>query len=403
MALARSTCARAPLTPGEETRRPPPPSTLARVYILHCADYAGPYAGSFVPMLRAAAEEANRRGHATGFLFSEVARDRPWLPELEAVGEVYFVRASRNRMTDAGPAVRRLRAVLRVHPGPAVLHTHFSTFDIPAALVGLRRRDVAVFWHEHTPLSGAPHTRLRNAFRYGCVGTLVERILCVSPDLRRDLRARGAPERKLCDFPNAIDTKRFTPITTSDQAVARAELGLTEANRVILHFGWNWHRKGGDLMLDAADRLESDRTLVILTVLGEDRTMESESRLERSRVVRVVAPTSDVRRLYAAADVFLSCSRAEGMPFAVMEALACGVPAVATALPIQRALLGGLPGAAVVAEDPEAIAAAITAILSLDERERSEHARLASERIESEFALGAWARRLVDLYESYAR
>ncbi|HUJ35336.1 MAG TPA: glycosyltransferase family 4 protein [Solirubrobacteraceae bacterium] len=371
------------------------------MYVLHCADYAGPYAGSFVPMLRSAAQEARRRGHETGFVLSDVARGRTWLEELERVGEIQFVHAGGSRTSDTGPLARRLAGVLRGQRGAVVLHTHFSTFDIPAALVGLRRRDSAVLWHEHTPLADEPHTRLRNALRYRWVGRLADRILCVSPELHRDLRARGAPPGKLLDFPNAVDTQRFSPITDSERAAARSALGLPPAARVVLHFGWTWHRKGGDLMLAAAERLGSDPELTVLTVVGESATPDLANHLERIPALRVVAPTSDIRRLYGAADVFLSCSRAEGMPFAVMEALACGLPVVGTALPIQRALLSDLPGACIVPEDdPAAITAAITAVLSLGPGARAAHARLARARIDPAYALETWARRLVDLYES---
>jgi glycosyltransferase involved in cell wall biosynthesis len=354
-------------------------------------------------MLRAAAQEASRRGHQTGFVFSDVARGRAWLTELVPLGEIHFLAASRSRATDAAPIMLGL-ARLRDGRGPGVLHTHFSTFDIPAALVGLKRRDLALFWHEHTPLAAGRHTRWRNALRYRCVGARADLILCVSPELRRDLRARGAPESKLRDFPNAIDTERFSPITAAERTAARARLGLSDRTRVALHFGWNWHRKGGDLMLAAAEQLEADRDLVVLTVLGEENAGDLASSRERTSGVRALAPTSDIRSLYAAADVFLSCSRAEGMPFAVMEALACGLPVVGSDLPVQRDLLLDLPGGVIVApEDPGAIAAGITAMLSLEAQAREQHARRARARIEPAFGLRTWAGRLVDLYESASR
>jgi glycosyltransferase involved in cell wall biosynthesis len=92
------------------------------------------------------------------------------------------------------------------------------------------------------------------------------------------------------------------------------------------------------------------------------------------------------------------------MPFAVMEALACGLPVVGSDLPIQRDLLLDLPGGVIVApEDPGAIAAGITAMLSLEARAREQHARRARARIEPAFGLRTWAARLVDLYESASR
>jgi glycosyltransferase involved in cell wall biosynthesis len=234
-----------------------------------------------------------------------------------------------------------------------------------------------------------------------CLSPLVDRILCVSPELRSGLRARGAPERKLLDFPNAIDTRRFAPITASERERARRVLELPEAARVVLHFGWSWARKGGDLMLAASERLSDLPELVVLTVLGEDRSA-AEAALEGARAVRALPPTNDVRGLYAAADVFLNCSRAEGMPFAVLEALACGLPVVVSDLPAQRELLASLPGAVTVPPEPAAIARAIRQTLRLSAAQRAEHAQSAAARIRASFALEAWAHRLVDLYERAA-
>jgi glycosyltransferase involved in cell wall biosynthesis len=222
-------------------------------------------------------------------------------------------------------------------------------------------------------------------------------MLCVSPDIRRELRRRLAPARKLRDFPNAVDTARFSPPQPGAREAARRELGLPNAARVVVHFGWSWHRKGGDLMLAASERLDDLDQLIVLTVVSEDPPG-----LADAARVRALPPTDDVSRLYAAADAFLSCSRAEGAPLAVLEALACGLPVVGTDLQIQREVLSGLPGGLAVPPDPAEIAAALRTVLTMSAESRTEHGRLATERVRASFALDAWASRLVDLYEQAA-
>ncbi|HEU4978478.1 MAG TPA: hypothetical protein VFT42_06250, partial [Solirubrobacteraceae bacterium] len=54
--------------------------------ILHLSDYGGPYSGSFVPMLRSAADAARDCGHETGLVFSGSPSGRAWPAELEAAG-----------------------------------------------------------------------------------------------------------------------------------------------------------------------------------------------------------------------------------------------------------------------------------------------------------------------------
>src|SRR5437899_1917305 len=65
------------------------------IRIVHLADYGALYGGSFVPMLRALAIEARRRGHDPVMRFSERARGRNWLPELEMVADVGFLAPGR--------------------------------------------------------------------------------------------------------------------------------------------------------------------------------------------------------------------------------------------------------------------------------------------------------------------
>jgi glycosyltransferase involved in cell wall biosynthesis len=344
-------------------------------------------------MLTATAREASDRGYETTIWLSSVARNRPWLTELNDVAEVRWLEGAGRGLA----SLRTLQAALATQSGLAVLHTHFSTFDVLAALMRLRGSRSAVFWHEHSELADGRVPRLRNGLRYAALGPLVDGILCVSPEIREALRARHAPAQKLRYFPNAVDSRRFSPPTPDERLTARRSLDLPETARVVLHFGWDWHRKGGDLMLEAADILSAERDLVWLTVGAEDAEGLRDPRGAHP-TIRRLAPTRDVRELYAAADLFLSCSRGEGMPFAVLEALACGLPVVGTDLPVQRDLLGGLPGAAVVPSNPGAIAQAVRAMASLTETDRLKHAAAARQRVVDSYSLDSWARQLVDLY-----
>lgn len=371
------------------------------IRVIQCAAYGGSYRGSFIPMLEAAATETARRGHATTIVFPDFVRDRPWLGELAGTTDVRVVPTSGSRARDTGTMMRMLQAELDRHPGPSIIHTHFSTFDIPAVLLRLRNRRLAVFWHEHGPLFDHPYHRFRNTLRYASLGRLVSGMLCVSPELRSELRARHAPADRLYDFHNAIDTHRFAPATADERAAARRELGVPEGARVALHFAWDWELKGGDLMLAAADLLSSDPDLLLLTVAHAG--IAAAARVDGRSNVRVLAPTEDVTRMYAASDVFLSCSRFEGaLPLAALEALACGLALVVTDLPVQARLVAGLPSAVTVRAEPEAVAAGLRTMLDRDEADRVADAAVVRDRLASSFALDDWARRLVDLYETVA-
>ena len=92
--------------------------------------------------------------------------------------------------------------------------------------------------------------------------------------------------------------------------------------------------------LEALARLRGEQAFLGVTVGGGDPARELVGRRGLGDLVRVLEPDPDVRRLYAAADVFASTSRAEGMPFSVAEALCSGVAVVASDLPGHRAVAG---------------------------------------------------------------
>lgn len=365
--------------------------------VIQCASYGGPYRGSFVPMLEAITAEAAGRGHGSTIVLWDSVRDRRWVADLAGVADLRFVSTRGGRTRALADTARQLHRALGAGGGPAVLHTHFASFDIPAALLRRGRRRTAVLWHEHGPLYSDRYHRVRNTARYASVGRLVDGILCVSDELAAELRARHAPPDRLHVFQNAIDTRVFSPATAAERTTARAALGIPESARVVLHFGWEWTIKGGDLMTAAADLVSDDPDVLFLTVLG---AAVDPAVVQGHGNVRSIAPADEVRQLYAASDVFLGCSRFEGaLPLAALEALACGLPLVVTDIPVQARFARPLPGAAVVAADPPAVAAGIRRMLSLTEAQRAANLVVARERLGASFSLEDWARRLVDLYE----
>ena len=108
------------------------------------ADYGGPFAGSFLPMLTTAMTRAEERGWSALAVLPERARERDWLPELTDAGhEVAFVPHERRGARAA------LAQLLDDSPGPTVLHTHFSSYDLAAQRAARGREHVRLFWQVH--------------------------------------------------------------------------------------------------------------------------------------------------------------------------------------------------------------------------------------------------------------
>jgi glycosyltransferase involved in cell wall biosynthesis len=151
----------------------------------------------------------------------------------------------------------------------------------------------------------------------------------------RSMLSAGVAERRV--IPNGVDLNRFRP---GDQAAARRALGLPEETRVILFSAngitanpWKDWPTIREAVAIASERLTTQR--LILLGLGEDRGPESAGRAE-IRFTPFSGDRDTVVTHYAAADVYLHAARADTFPSTVIEALACGVPVVATAV-------GGIP------------------------------------------------------------
>jgi glycosyltransferase involved in cell wall biosynthesis len=366
------------------------------VRLVQLAAYDGPYPGSTIPMVRAAALAAREHGWETEAVFAETARERPWLRSLQADGIRVRILERSSRRVLAG----RLGALLAERPDePTILHTHFTVYDVPAVLAARGRRDCAVVWHLHTPPEARPSVRARNLVKFSLYGRRVGAILCVAPHLAA-LVGRMAPRGRTRFFPNGIDTAEFAPTTAERREAARAELGVPDNGAVLAHLGWDWSVKGGDILLEAVHALrEQGRPVVAITRAGDpEAAVADRDRLGLGDAVRVLGQVDRIQSVYEAADVFVSSSRKEGMPFAVLEALLSGVPVVASDIPGHALIADRFPGCRLVPGDPAGVARVIADVLDTDREElalqTSEGARLIRERM----GLEAWTARLFELY-----
>jgi glycosyltransferase involved in cell wall biosynthesis len=364
------------------------------VRILHVADYSSPYTGSFVPLLRTAVDAARASGWQAEVVFGERARECAWASELEQAVPVTFLPSGRRA------AGRGLAELLARIEGRVILQSHFSTYDVACALAALRRPHTHVIWHEHSEFSRRPGTVIRNVVRFSLLGRRVDRIVCVAPHIASQVAARGAPSERVTFIPNPVDAWRFPLALADERSEARDRLGIAPGARVLLHFSWDWRRKGGDLVLGALARLHDDGrddAVAVLVGAGPEASAAA-GRLGVADYVRIVAPREHHSELYAAADVFVSCSRHEGMPFAVAEALSRGLAVVATDLAGHRALGTGLRSRRIVASEPEPIAAAIEDLLDREPEAVALDAERAHEWVRANLDPRAWAERIVAIH-----
>ena len=367
--------------------------------VVHMAAYASAYSGSFIPMLEAARTGIESRGWTYEAVFPPGVERYAWYDGLRAAG--VDVRTS--------PRVRRsaaaawIRELLGERPGPTLLHTHFSAWDVPAAMAARGRPDTMVIWHLHSRLLDDAVPRARNALRFGLLGRTVDRILCVGPGIRDQAIARLAPAARTQVLANGIDVRRFAPVSGDDRRMARERLGLSPDALVLLTFAWDWDTKGASLFLETVRVLNRRGRDVCGVIVGsEDRAREEAERFHLDGAVHAMPATEAVTDLYGAADVFVAASVAEGTPFSVLEALACGTPVVASDIAGHRFAAATMPACQLTPRSPLAFAGAIEAEIDAPAEDRAERLALARTQIERDFSLSHWTRRLLGVYVDVA-
>ena len=183
---------------------------------------------------------------------------------------------------------------------------------------------------------------------------------------------------------NGVDVARLTDAAAGRWA-ARAALGLTTPGPVVGTAARFDPVKRLDLLLHATARVSDTTVRVVLIGRGDEQRRLRELAAALGLGARAVfaGEIVDAARFFPAFDVYAAPSEKEGMPLAVLEAMALGVPVLASDIPAHRELLGSAsPG--LVAATAEAFAGRLDALLA----DGQAHAALAAEqrtRARSEF------------------
>jgi glycosyltransferase involved in cell wall biosynthesis len=219
------------------------------------------------------------------------------------------------------------------------------------------------------------------------IGRLATRVVCVSEVERRDgLAARVCSPERTVVIHNAIGV--------ADVPGARHEVRMP----TILSVGRLAPPKDFAILVRALAELGRGSFRAWIVGDGPDRaSLEAEViRLGLGGAVQFLGERHDVPELMAQSDLFVLSSRSEGLPLSIIEAMAAGLPVVASAV-------GGVPelvanaGFIVPAADPDALAACLRRLV-LDPGLRRRYGALARRRAETEFDLPPFHRAYLDLY-----
>jgi teichuronic acid biosynthesis glycosyltransferase TuaC len=184
------------------------------------------------------------------------------------------------------------------------------------------------------------------------------RVVAVSRALRDEAMRLGVAEERVRIVMNGVDRARFAP---GDRAAARAALGLAADRRVLLYVGHLKESKGVVDLARAFALLSAERSDADLVVVGDGEARGAMSAaVERGMRLVGAVPHAEVASWMAAADAVVLPSWNEGLPNAVIEALASGRRVVATEVGgVPDLLTSPILGEMVPPRQPAALAAAL--------------------------------------------
>ena len=369
--------------------------------VLNVTDYASAYEGAFIRQLRMLDEEIRRRdGRASAICLTPSAMARPWVDTLRQDGWELREVPHGTPWPERRIARAIQDAVLELRPD--VVHVHFGTFDLStrAALQRLRRRlgpaMPRLVWHYRTALETpvAERSALRrwkDRLKYGRGAQDVDLIVGVTQALADEVVERGAPRGRTRGIVAGCDTDRFR----SDAATRRRmrdSIGVGDDEILLMHMGWSWHRKGGDLLAEAVRSIEAGggpKLLACSIGAPEDALLGS---------VRALPMSDRVHEYHQAADIFVSASRSEGFGNGLVEAMACERVAIAAAAGGQLETFAGIEGVVTIpVGDAQALARAVRELV---ERRASWPALGAANRrhVLERHSMRRWARDMADAY-----
>lgn len=236
----------------------------------------------------------------------------------------------------------------------------------------------------------------------------IERILAHKTDLlltmnQEDYRRAKTFKAKRVELINGVglDLRHFSVANSEEKLAVRKELGLTEGDTFAISVAQLIKRKNHTVLIDAVHKLHDPSFhLFILGDGNQEQELQKKIKaLELENHIHLLGFRNDVYRLCRAADLFLFASLQEGLPVAIMEAMACGLPIIASNIRGNVDLIDAAEGGWLVdPTDADGFAGAIQS--ALQSRENWDQMREYNIRKVQQYGIPAVVEQMAGIYQS---
>jgi len=227
----------------------------------------------------------------------------------------------------------------------------------------------------------------------------IDRHVAVSYRVAASLAQQGVPRDRIAVIPNGVDVNGAFSLDRVNRSEVRERLEIAPDTFVVTFVGRLAHEKRPDAFLEIVAALQ--RTAGVQALMVGDGPLADEVDLaihQQQLSVRRIASVERalMHEIYAASDLLIAPSKVEGMPLAVLEALAMGCPVAATAAgDVERIIVRGYNGYVVPIGDPRALVPLIRELV----RNPKRHAAMRAAAHRSVRASGATLETMAARYE----
>ena len=325
-----------------------------------------------------------------------------WIPATHwSAGEFLAQLAGVSERTDALAALLEGERV-------DLVHTHFIV-TLEGALAAARLGLPHVWQSRGFFGGGFPPVWFDDTrFIFSVVDLLADALLCVS----RGVEAQAAEVCRLAArrvIHDSFDLDAFLAQPVEEPAALRARYGIADGARVVACVGGIQRRKGQLDLVEAAPALVREFPGLVFALAGTAGDAEYLAALEArvaalglERQIRRIGVEPDIRNLLSVSEALVHPSHSEGFGLAILEAMASGLPVVATRCGgPEETVEDGVSGLLVPVADPPALGAALRRLLADPDGARA-MGRAAAVRARA-FSVEATARRTEEVYLGLAR